>query len=164
MLEPEGDEIGGRGIGKEQEVTGLGVIGPVDVENMAAEILKEHAAERAGHAAHADDRSDDVARKHVGDRGEEIGRPRLMRGADQADNEHGGPVARQADGQDREHEKGVAKQSRLARARHGPAMPDEIARQVAADQAEHGDDRVDGHEVRPARLDVEVARLFEIIG
>lgn len=75
MLQPESDQVGGGGVGKEYEVAGLGVIGPVNVENMSTQILEEHAADGTGHATHADERSDGVARKHIRDGGEEIGRP-----------------------------------------------------------------------------------------
>ena len=87
-----------------------------------------------------------------------------MRRARQPDEQHRRPVAHLGHRQNRHHAAGKNKHAGLAGARDRPALPGQIAGDPAAQDAQHGDDGVDGHEVNPAFLDVQPACLFEIVG
>ena len=52
----------------------------------------------------------------------------------------------------------------LARAAGREAAPDQVAGQPAAHDAEHRDDAIDRDQVDPALLDVQAARLLEVVG
>ena len=136
----------------------------VEVEDVTAEKLEKHAAEGSGHAPHADEGSDRLAGEHVRDGGEEVRRPRLVGSPDQSDQQDGSPVPCGSDRQDRHDKHCVGDQGRLSRSGDAPSATEQVAGKVSTGKADDGDQRVDGHEVGPARLDVEVTCLFEVIG
>ena len=55
------------------------------LENLANNERDQHAADRSGHAADADNRAHGPAGEHIGGEREEVGRPALMRRRGQRD-------------------------------------------------------------------------------
>src|SRR5678815_1138410 len=85
VIESEGDQVGAGTDAKQDRIPSCYVVELREmIQHRPGQDRENKAARRPGHSSDAHDGGDGMARKHIGNGREKIGRPGLVRGAGQA--------------------------------------------------------------------------------
>src|ERR1039457_4759465 len=167
------DEIAHRANDEHDEVGVLRIV-LVSIGQAAGELLDEHAAEAARHGPDAGDRADGALGKHIGNGGEQIGRPGLMRGGPDAnggDGQHGGPgvakmlhIAEVLRAQHGQRHQGDEKHGQHARLIDGYAFFDDRKGNAAAINAAHNGDAINNKRRQHDLVFIHAKLFFKVVG
>ena len=130
-------------------------------QDLADHEREDHATDRAGHATDTDDRAHGFAGEHVGSEGEDVGRPALVRGRSERDEEHRGPHANVVDEDDRNDADSADAHCGLARRIDRPAGLDEAGGDPPTADAADIRNQVDSHQWQSDVLEVDAVLLVE---
>ena len=135
------------------------------LEDLADDDRDQHAADRARHAAQPDHGADGGLGEHVGDEREEVGRPALVGGGGEGDQQHRAPQAgARAAKMIGTTASAQTSMAVLRAALRAPAALDERGREPAAADAADVRDQVDDHDGQAHGAEVQAVVAVEEVG